>query len=235
MWVLIAIVTTVVLAHTAPFPFLLDRFAPARSLWHMPRNTAPPAVYLTYDDGPNPAATPELLDVLRDTGARATFFLIDSHLTDETAPIVRRMFEEGHGVALHSDTRALMIKTPAALADTLTRQRQRIENLAGASPCRLFRPHAGWRSATMIKGLERIDHRLVGWSFGLWDFNWYRRPEPASLAARLAGRASAGDIVVMHDGHHVDPRPDRRYTVEATRLLVPALRARGFSFGRLCD
>ena len=163
MWVLIAIVTTVVLAHTAPFPFLLDRFAPARSLWHMPRNTAPPAVYLTYDDGPNPAATPELLDVLRDTGARATFFLIDSHVTDETAPIVRRMFEEGHAVALHSDTRALMIKTPAALAETLTRQRQRIQDLGGASPCRLFRPHAGWRSATMIRGLERIDHRLGGW------------------------------------------------------------------------
>ena len=86
----------------------------------------------------------------------------------------------------------------------------------------------------MLEGLERIDHRLVGWTFGLWDFNWYRRPEPASLAARLARRASAGDIVVMHDGHHEDPRPDRRHTIEATRLLIPALRARGFTFGRLC-
>jgi peptidoglycan/xylan/chitin deacetylase (PgdA/CDA1 family) len=235
MWVLIAVVTTVVLAHTAPFPFLLDRFAPARSLWHMPRHANAPAVYLTYDDGPNPVATPDLLDVLHDSGVRATFFLIDSHITDETAPIVRRMFAEGHAVALHSDTRALMIKTPAALADTLTRQRQRIQDLAGAEPCRLFRPHAGWRSVSMIKGLERIDHRLVGWSFGLWDFNWYRRPEPGALAARLARRASPGDIVVMHDGHHVDPRPDRRYTVEATRLLVPALQARGFTFGRLCE
>ena len=87
----------------------------------------------------------------------------------------------------------------------------------------------------MFKGLERIDHRLVGWSFGLWDFNWYRRPEPAKLAARLARRASAGDILVMHDGHHADPvRPDRRHTVEAAQHLVPALRARGFTFGRLC-
>ena len=86
----------------------------------------------------------------------------------------------------------------------------------------------------MIAGLERIDHRLAGWSFGLWDFNWYRRPEPASLAKRLARRASAGDIVVMHDGHHVNPRADRQYTVAATRDLVPALRARGFEFGTLC-
>ena len=191
-------------------------------------------MYLTYDDGPNPVATPQLLDALHETGGRATFFLIDDHLTEETAPIVRRMFEDGHAVALHSDTRALMIKTPAALAGILTRQRERIQQLAGSEPCRLFRPHAGWRSSSMLKGLEDIDHRLVGWSFGLWDFNWYRKPDPRELAARLARKASAGDIVVMHDGHHVNPRADRRHTVDATRRLVPALRARGFELGRLC-
>lgn len=235
MWFWIAGLATAFLAHTAPFPFLLDRFAPARSLWHMPRDAATPSVYLTFDDGPNPAATPDLLDVLRDLNAQATFFLIDKHLTDETAPVVRRMFEEGHAVALHSDTRALMVKTPTGLAETLTRQRERIEQLAGHAPCRLFRPHAGWRSVQMLEGLERIDHQLVGWSFGLWDFNWYQRPDAEKLAARLARKASAGDIIVMHDGHHVDPRADRRHAVEATRRLVPALRDRGFNFGRLCE
>ena len=234
MWVLIAGIATLVLAHTAPFPFLVDRFAPARSLWHMPRDTTPPVVYLTFDDGPNPTATPDLLDVLRDSGARATFFLIDDHLAPATAPIVRRMFAEGHAVALHSNKRALMMKSPTSLAGTVTHQRERIQQLAGGDPCRLFRPHGGWRSTAMIAGLERIDHRLAGWSFGLWDFNWYRRPDPASLAKRLARRASAGDIVVMHDGHHANPRADRQYTVAATRDLVPALRARGFEFGTLC-
>jgi peptidoglycan/xylan/chitin deacetylase (PgdA/CDA1 family) len=235
MWFLVAGVALVFLAHTAPFPFLVDRFAPDRSLWHMPRDATPPTVYLTFDDGPNPTATPDLLDVLQQTGVHATFFLIDAHLTDGTAPIVRRMFDEGHAVALHSDTRALMVKTPAKLAEALTRQRERIEQLAGMAPCRLFRPHAGWRSVSMFEGLERIDHRLVGWSFGLWDFNWYRRPEPRGLANRLAQKASAGDIIVLHDGHHENPQADRRYTIEATRYLVPALRARGFSFGRLCE
>lgn len=235
MWFWIAGLAVAFLAHTAPFPFLLDRFAPGDAIWHMPRDTAPPTVYLTFDDGPNPTATPGLLNALRENGARATFFVIDAHLTADTAPIVRRTFEEGHAVALHSDTRALMIKTPSGLADTLTRQRQRIEQLTGHSPCPLFRPHAGWRSVTMFAGLERIDHQLVGWSFGLWDFNWYRRPNPASLASRLAHRASAGDIIVMHDGHHKNPDADRRYTVEATRQLVPLLRARGFNLGRLCE
>ena len=89
----------------------------------LPHAGGPPTVYLTFDDGPNPTATPQLLDALRETGARATFFLIDTHLTSETAPIVRRMFAEGHAVALHSDTRALMVKSPDGLAETLTQQR----------------------------------------------------------------------------------------------------------------
>ena len=67
-----------------------------------------------------------VLDVLREAGVTATFFLIDDRVTAETAPIVRRMFDEGHAVALHSDTRALMFKTPEALASALTRQRERM-------------------------------------------------------------------------------------------------------------
>jgi len=66
----------------------------------------------------------------------------------------------------------------------------------------------------MYEGLRAIDYKLVGWSWGLWDFNWYRAREAQSLARRLAKRVSPGDIVVMHDGHHVDPRPDRRYAID---------------------
>jgi peptidoglycan/xylan/chitin deacetylase (PgdA/CDA1 family) len=227
----------VFLAHTAPFPFLLEAFAPSKSIWRVrdePGRKGPGRVYLTFDDGPNPTATPALLDVLKEHGAKATFFLIDDHLTDATAPIVRRMFEDGHAVALHSNSRALMVKTPADLAALLVGYADRIERMAGSRPCPLFRPHAGWRSGSMYEGLQQIDHRLVGWSWGLWDWNWFRGREADKLAARLAKRASRGDIIVMHDGHHVDPAADRRYAVEATRQLVPALRQRGYEFGRLC-
>jgi len=235
LWFLVAGFTAVFLAHAAPFPFLLERFAPSRSLWHVPAGGGPPTIYLTYDDGPNPTATPALLDVLNEAGVHATFFLIDAHVTDATAPIVRRMFDEGHAVALHSDTRALMIKTPADLAALLTRQADRIEQLGGARPCQLFRPHAGWRGGSMYEGLARIDYRLVGWSWGLWDWDWFRARDATRLARRLAGRASSGDIIVMHDGHHVDPAADRQYAVEATRQLIPALAEKGFQFAPLCE
>jgi chitooligosaccharide deacetylase len=225
---------TLFLAHTAPFPFLLEAFRPRHALWHMPRDRQQPTVYLTFDDGPNPTATPALLDVLRHEQAAATFFIIDKHLTDETAPIVRRMFEEGHAVALHSDTRALILKSPGDLSALLTAAAARIERLAGRRPCPLFRPHAGWRSGLMYAGLRRMGYRLTGWGWGLWDWNWWQGRDADRISARLARRASPGDIIVMHDGHHVNPRADRRYAVDATARLIPALRARGFRFGALC-
>src|SRR5438128_9959087 len=118
MWILVAIGAGIVaLAHTAPAPFLLDALNSRRSVWHMPR-TDPPTIYLTFDDGPNPTTTPDLLDVLAREGAHATFFLIDRHITDETAPLVRRMFADGHAVALHSHTRAYIAVAPERLALT---------------------------------------------------------------------------------------------------------------------
>ena len=137
------------LAHTAPFPFLLEWIGPGRSVWHQPSPDGVPTIYLTYDDGPNPAATPVLLDVLAAEGAAATFFIIPKHLTDETKPILRRMHDEGHAIALHSHTRALMLQPPAAFERQLVEDADRIADAAGGSPCHIFRPHAGWRGGQM--------------------------------------------------------------------------------------
>jgi peptidoglycan/xylan/chitin deacetylase (PgdA/CDA1 family) len=235
MWFVVAGFAAVALAHTAPFPFLLEYLGPDRSIWQGPPSPAAPTVYLTYDDGPNPEATPSLLDVLSREDVSATFFIIPKHVTAETAPVVRRAIDEGHAVALHSGTRSLMLKTPAALAAWLEESAAGIERLVGARPCRIFRPHAGWRGGTMYEGLDRAGYRLAGWGFAMWDFNFWRAPKPEALAVRLAGRASDGSIVVMHDGHHGNPRADRQRTVEATARLIPKLRQRGFAFGTLCD
>jgi len=233
-WLLVSGIAVVVLGHTAPGPFLLDAMAGDTAVWHMPRGD-PPTVYLTYDDGPNPTTTPDLLDVLAREGVPATFFLIDRHLTEETAPIVRRMFAEGHAVALHAATRRYMLLSAPELAGTLTGIADRIEALANARPCRAFRPHVGWRGGEMYAGLRQADYTLIGWGWMRWDWNWFRRHTADSIVSRLVGRAAAGDIFVMHDGDESAPRKDQRQTVEATARLVPALRARGFSFGTVCQ
>jgi peptidoglycan/xylan/chitin deacetylase (PgdA/CDA1 family) len=68
----------------------------------------------------------------------------------------------------------------------------------------------------------------------MWDWNWWRPARPERLARRLADRASDGDIIVMHDGHHIDPRADRQRTIRATAELIPLLKMKGFRFGNLC-
>ena len=234
MWLVVAVgVGLVVLAHIAPAPFLLETLAGDRAVWHMPR-TRPATIYLTFDDGPNPSTTPDLLDVLAREQAHATFFLIDRHVTEETAPIIRRMFAEGHAVGLHTASRADMLWSPSDVVQKLTEAADRIESLTGSRPCPIFRPHAGWRTGQMYSGLRRIDHTLVGWGWMLWDWNWFRPRTADSIVTRVAPRLSAGDIVVIHDGDEKAPRRDQRQAVDATAKLIPALRARGFSFGTVC-
>ena len=226
-------IAVTVLAHSWPAPFVIDWMAGDRAVWEMPRSETP-TVYLTYDDGPNPSTTPDLLDVLSAEGVQATFFLIDAHLDERTAPIVRRAFSDGHAVALHSSTRRFLLMSPRQLGQTLSAAAQRIELLAGTRPCRAFRPHAGWRSGQMYEGLRAAGYDLIGWGWMLWDFNWFRQRSASSTFERIAPRVSDGDIIVMHDGDESAPTRDQRHTVEATQRLIPALRARGFSFGRIC-
>ena len=235
MWIAVLIgIGVVVFAHTAPVPFVLDAMAGGLAVWHMPR-TSPPTVYLTYDDGPNPATTPDLLDVLAREHVTATFFVIDRHVTDETAPIVGRMFTEGHAVALHSASRREMLLAPSALARELTAAADRIESLTGRRPCRVFRPHGGWRSGSMYVALRQIDYRLVGWGWMLWDVDWFRPRTADRTVSRIAHRVSSGDIVVMHDGDESAPRQPQPQTVEATTRLIAQLRAKGFEFGAVCQ
>jgi peptidoglycan/xylan/chitin deacetylase (PgdA/CDA1 family) len=231
VWAAVIIAAVIlVLTHTAPAPGPFD-WAASDAVWQMPR-TDPPTVYLTYDDGPNTVTTPHLLDVLAREQVRATFFLIDREITDRTSPLIARMFAEGHGVALHSDSRLDLLMSPAAFARKLTTNADRIERLTGHRPIRAFRPHAGWRSATMYVGLKRIGYRLIGWSWMRWDWNWYRQRTADATVARVMARIQPGDIVVMHDGNVYNPVEDQRHTVEATARLIPLLRGKGYVFGR---
>ena len=228
---LIAGVAAFVLAHFVPFPFLLD--VTDRTVWRMPAGS-PPTIYLTFDDGPNPTATPQLLETLARHGVHATFFVIDRHLTRETAPIVRRTFEEGHAVALHWHSRALMFYRPSWVATTLQEAAARLELMTGYQACRAFRPHGGNRSIPLLMGAGGAGYVVVGWGWMLWDFNFFRQRNADDLVLRMADRASPGDIIVIHDGHHEDPRADRAYAIETVDRLIPELRARGFQFGTIC-
>jgi hypothetical protein len=86
----------------------------------------------------------------------------------------------------------------------------------------------------MYAALDRLGYRLAGWSWGMWDWDWWRTPRADRVARRLARKASAGDVIVIHDGHHKNPVADRRHAGETIRTLAPMLRQRGFHFEPLC-
>jgi peptidoglycan/xylan/chitin deacetylase (PgdA/CDA1 family) len=232
--ILIVVLGAAALSHTAPFPFLFDAIAGKLSVWRVQEPAGRRVVYLTFDDGPNPTITPELLDLLRDKKVPATFFLIDAHITESTAPIVRRMFEEGHAVGQHSGDRWQMLHSPSHLAADLENGADRLERLTGHRPCPIFRPHGGWRSVPMFMGLSRAQYKLIGWSWLSWDWYWFRKRTGARVASQVISHAAPGKIIVLHDGHHLDPMADRRYTLEAAGQIIDTLRARGYEFAPIC-
>lgn len=214
------------MAHIAPFPFLLD----ARTVWHVPASGTEKRIYLTFDDGPNPTATPELLDLLREKNVRVTFFLIDEYVSAETAPIIQRMFAEGHSVGQHTGRRWLLLRSASYVEDQLVSAADKLQQLTGHRPCNLFRPHAGWRSAFMMRGASKAGYKIVGWSWKNWDWTGYRQRTGPRVAKQIVAHAKPGNIIVMHDGHHKNPRADRSYAIDATRRIIDDLRIRGFVF-----
>ena len=223
------------MSHIAPFPMLLDATSGELTVWRRPPQTGEKVIYLSFDDGPNPTATPQLLDLLREKQVHATFFLIDKYVAEETAPIVRRMAAEGHSVAQHSGDRWLMLRSPSGLAHTLLEAADKVERLSGTRPCKLFRPHAGWRSIPLLKGASDAGYKIVGWSWMSWDWVGFRKRTGPRVAAQIISHAAPGKIVVIHDGHHKNPRADRRYAIEAAGLIIDRLREEGYRFGTLCD
>ena len=192
MWIFIALgVGILALAHTAPAPFLFDAIAGRRALWHMPR-TDPPTIYLSFDDGPNPTTTPDLLDVLAREGVHATFFLIDRHITDQTAPLVRRIFADGHAVALHSHTRAYMLMSPDTFAATLTRAADHIaRGMAQRLDVRRTEAH---RSSADRLGVDAVGLELVPEAHRRLSGDTPEGPPPRRRYRRDARRRRVGAV-----------------------------------------
>ena len=158
MWIVIAVAAGRLppWSHTAPAPFLFDVIAGRRSVWHMPNSAAPTISSHLRRRPVSSTTTPDLLDVLARERVRATFFLIDRHITDETSPIVRRMFDDGHGVAVHSAHARLHVDVIGYLREHDPGVGDHIERLTGQGVCVAFRPHAGWRTWSMYRGLKKV-------------------------------------------------------------------------------
>lgn len=126
-------------------------------------------VYLTFDDGPHPPETERVLDVLRERGARATFFLIGSKVSGNEA-VLRRMLEEGHALGLHTYSHAgtfPLLSFDKMLAD-VNEGKRAVESVAGKK-ISLFRPPFGVTNPTISKVVRTLGMQTVGWDVRSFD------------------------------------------------------------------
>ncbi len=188
-------------------------------------------ISITFDDGPNPHATPRILDALREQNVKATFFVLGRH-ADQWPHLVKRMADEGHQLGNHGwYHRKLHRRTPSYVRDDLTRGTESIERASGVRPRHFRAPH-GFRNPWVTPIARSLGQRTVGWSLGVWDS---AKPGADEIVRRSMEGLVAGSILLLHDGDGYDPDGDRMQTAEALPRIIEGLRARGLSFATLPD
>jgi peptidoglycan-N-acetylglucosamine deacetylase len=205
----------VVLRWREPAVRALSRVIPVDVLCYVDTDGA---VALTFDDGPHPRTTPELLDVLARHRARATFFLIGERVPGNE-PILARMAAEGHELANH-----LMSERPSVLLSDEQFRRELTEVnllLAPYGTVRWFRPGSGWFTPRMLSSAAEHGLRLaLGTAVATHDGG----PGDRAIARRLLTGVRPGSILVLHEG------TDRRHGVAATTdAVLTGLAGRGLS------
>lgn len=215
-------------------PHLAD--AGARDEW-VHGDLPPQTLLLTFDDGPHPAHTPRVLDILKRYGIKAVFFQIGQNLgsagegrqTLREVALVRRMLDEGHTIANHTYTHPLLPHLDeVAVSAEIDRTEQLLAAVAAGHPghAPLFRPPYGARNDLVLAEVTARGLRSVIWNIDSRD---WADPIPRSVVQRVVDEATheGRGIILLHDIH---PR-----TVAALPILLDELVRRGFRFARYQD
>jgi peptidoglycan/xylan/chitin deacetylase (PgdA/CDA1 family) len=155
-------------------------------------------VTISIDDGPDPATTPQVLDILDRYAAPATFFCIGKRVAQHPA-LARDIVERGHSIENHSYSHPnyFSLLGPRAIATEIAAAQQTIAAVTGETP-RFFRPPAGLRNPFLEPALRRMDLRLASWTRRGFDTV---TANAAKVLSRLTRGLSSGDIFVLHDGN----------------------------------
>lgn len=181
--------------------------------------TSQPLVALTFDDGPTPAALAALLPMLRERGARATFFVVGAEL-ERHPGLAAAVLADGHELGNHSYThRRMVLKSAAFIANEVERTDALIRR-AGQQGAIPFRPPYGVKLVAQPRYLERTRRRTIMWSIA-------PESDPAvadsagAITASVLAQARPGAIILLH------PMYRRRASLEAVPAILDGLQARG--------
>jgi len=189
----------------------------------------PDEVALTYDDGPNDAATLQLLDVLARQNVRATFFMI-GRFVQQRPEIVRAVHAAGHLVGNHTMTHPWLAWQPdRVIRDELRDCNQALEDALGA-PVRYMRPPHGARRPAVLRAARELGLTVVQWNIKGHDWEpigadgVLHKLERGMQTVRQRRR---GANILLHDGYDQRMGADRSATVQATERLLTHLTATG--------
>jgi len=176
-------------------------------------------VALTFDDGPCPIHTPQVLDMLDRARAKATFFVI-GHKAEAHPNIVRDIVKRGHVVGSHgyAHSRAFALLSHAAVRQDIERSLVCIETITGERPA-LFRPPIGHTNPRIAKIVEELGLTVVGWSVRALD--GVAAADPDRVAARVVPKLEDGAIVLLHDAAEHDDRTPA--AIEALPKILQAM------------
>lgn len=181
--------------------------------------TGPKVVHLTFDDGPNPTYTPQVLAVLREHGVHATFFMLGDN-AEANPDLVAQVRAEGHQVASHTWSHPDL----TMLSDSQIRsQVERTDAVLGTTSC--VRPPYGATSSRVSAVLREGGHTPELWDVDPQDWD---RPGTATIVSRVMKQTGPGDVILFHDGGG-----DRSQTVAALDTVLDRLEAQGYTFETL--
>lgn len=190
-------------------------------------------VVLSFDDGPDPAYTPEILDILDRYNVKGTFFIVGENAMMHPQ-LVKRMFDEGHEIGNHTFTHPdVSAITPARLRMELNATQRLFQGITGHSMT-LFRPpyiadtELGTRSEQVpIMRAQDMGYTMVGESLDSGDWQDTSRVE---LVNRILDQLKEGNVILLHDAGG-----DRSITVEALPTLIEVLQSSGYTFTTVAD
>jgi len=192
----------------------------------MLREEGADGVAITFDDGPHPQGTPAVLEILREAGACATFFLAGEQVVQRPA-LAAEIAAAGHRVELHCHRHRNQLRLgPRSLIDDAERAKAAIEDASGQEVLD-YRPPYGIFSALGLRAVRSRGWRPVLWS--LWGRDWDRRATPDSIARRATAGARAGDVLLLHDADYYSARDSWVRTAAALPMILADLGERGLT------
>lgn len=181
-------------------------------------------IMLTFDDGPDPIYTTELLDLLLLNNIKASFFVV-TNFAKENPNIINRMIREGHSIGLHStDHTSSMIKGPIRTRKNLIESINSLEKMG--IDINYYRPPWGQLNIFTLILLKLYNKKLVLWNVMAED--WELDSTVNIIEEKLLDRVESGSIICLHDGRGENDAPRR--TIEALKNVIPKLIDKKYEF-----